>query len=180
MTFSRVCQKSGKAEYKGRQILVFWEHAQEMPGGKPEIRLNLAHQISAAWPCHGWDSSRWLPAYPLQYSGLENSLDWIGHGVAKSRTWLSMTSDITLFTRSSVGHLTYFLLSIFWPAGSQREESHLWQGHAAEIWWARRVKSQGFPLVFPKHVPPKTKVCRPLYSAFPLFWHILEKVNSEL
>ena len=27
--------------------------------------------------------------YPLQYSGLENSMDWIVHGVAKSRTWLS-------------------------------------------------------------------------------------------
>ena len=26
---------------------------------------------------------------PLQYSGLENSMDWIVHGVAKSRTWLS-------------------------------------------------------------------------------------------
>ena len=56
-------------------------------------------------------------------------------------------------------------------AGSQREESHPWQGHVAEIWWARRVKSQGFPLVFPEHVPPKTKVCRPSYSAFSLFWH---------
>ena len=27
--------------------------------------------------------------YPLQYSGLENSMDFIVHGVAKSRTWLS-------------------------------------------------------------------------------------------
>ena len=27
--------------------------------------------------------------YPLQYSGLENSMDCIDHGVAKSRTWLS-------------------------------------------------------------------------------------------
>ena len=26
--------------------------------------------------------------YPLQYSGLENSMDCITHGVAKSRTWL--------------------------------------------------------------------------------------------
>ena len=28
-------------------------------------------------------------SYPLQYSGLENSMDCIVHGVAKSRTWLS-------------------------------------------------------------------------------------------
>ena len=27
--------------------------------------------------------------YPLQYSGLENSMDGIGHGVAKSQTRLS-------------------------------------------------------------------------------------------
>ena len=27
--------------------------------------------------------------YPLQYSGLENSMDCMVHGVAKSRTWLS-------------------------------------------------------------------------------------------
>ena len=27
--------------------------------------------------------------YPLQYSGLENSMDWIVHGVAKSQTLLS-------------------------------------------------------------------------------------------
>ena len=40
-------------------------HAQEIPGGKPEIWLDLAHQISAAWPCHGWDSSRWLPTTRL-------------------------------------------------------------------------------------------------------------------
>ena len=32
---------------------------------------------------HGEENS-----YPLQYSGLENSMDCIGHGVAKSRTSL--------------------------------------------------------------------------------------------
>ena len=29
--------------------------------------------------------------YPLQYSGLENCMDWIVHGVTKSWTWLSDT-----------------------------------------------------------------------------------------
>ena len=32
--------------------------------------------------------------YPLQYSGLENSMDCIVHGVAKSWTWLSDWSDL--------------------------------------------------------------------------------------
>ena len=46
--------------------------------------------------------------YPLQYSGLENSMDCIGHGVAKSRTQLN---DIFhhIFIHSSVdGHLGSF------------------------------------------------------------------------
>ena len=33
--------------------------------------------------------------YPLQYSGLENSMDWIVHGVAKSRTRLSDFHSLT-------------------------------------------------------------------------------------
>ena len=33
--------------------------------------------------------------YPLQYSGLENSVDWIVYGVAKSRTWLSDFHSLT-------------------------------------------------------------------------------------
>ena len=32
---------------------------------------------------------------PLQYSGLENSVDWIVYGVAKSRTWLSDFHSLT-------------------------------------------------------------------------------------
>ena len=33
--------------------------------------------------------------YPLQYSGLENSMDYIVHGVAKSRTRLSDFHSLT-------------------------------------------------------------------------------------
>ena len=46
----------------------------------------------------GWeDSSGERKGYPLQYSGLENSVDCIVHGVAKSRTRLS---DFFTFTFS--------------------------------------------------------------------------------
>ena len=38
--------------------------------------------------------------YPLQYSGLENSMDCVVHGVAKSQTLLS---DFHLLTLSSNG-----------------------------------------------------------------------------
>ena len=30
-----------------------------------------------------------------------------------------------------------------------------------EAWWARWVRLQGFPLGFPEHLPPKTRVCLP-------------------
>ena len=43
--------------------------------------------------------------YPLQYSGLENSMDYIVHGVTKSWTRLS---DLHLLTMSA--NLYYFLL----------------------------------------------------------------------
>ena len=42
---------------------------------------------------------------------------------------------------------------------------------------ARRVRSQGFPLVFLEHVPQKTKICRLLYSALLMF---SEKFKSGL
>ena len=37
----------------------------------------------------GWEDLLEMKGYPLQYSGLENSMDCIVHGVAKSQTQLS-------------------------------------------------------------------------------------------
>ena len=37
-------------------------------------------------------------SYPFQYSGLENSMDWIVHGVAKSQTWLNDFHSQQIFT----------------------------------------------------------------------------------
>ena len=39
----------------------------------------------------GWEGSleKGKATYPLQYSGLENSMDCVVHRVAKSQTWLS-------------------------------------------------------------------------------------------
>ena len=39
--------------------------------------------------------------YPLQYSGLENSMDWIVHGVTKSQTRLSNFHFHTLVTEQT-------------------------------------------------------------------------------
>ena len=44
--------------------------------------------------------------YPLQYPGLENSMDCIVHGVAKSQTRLSDFALLTLTTKRSAEEFT--------------------------------------------------------------------------
>ena len=51
--------------------------------------------------------------YPLQYSGLENSMDRIAHGVVESRTWLS---DFH-FTSSSRMNIDVLIIQLF-PSGA--------------------------------------------------------------
>ena len=54
----------------------------------------------------GWeDSLEKGTAYPIQYSGLENSMDRRVHGVAKSQTWLS---DFHFFLIKKIIYLVYF------------------------------------------------------------------------
>ena len=47
--------------------------------------------------------------YPLQYSGLENSMDYIVHGVTKSRTQLNTTFTFTWF----MTHVQLILIYLF-------------------------------------------------------------------
>ena len=54
--------------------------------------------------------------YPLQYFGLENSMDWIVHGVAKSRTRLSDFPFLLFIFDHAGSSLREGLLSL-WPAG---------------------------------------------------------------
>ena len=49
-------------------------------------------------------------------------------------------------------------LSPLQSAGSQREEFHPWQGHAARALMARLIRPQVFPLEFPEHPPPKIRI----------------------
>ena len=46
--------------FPGRNILIFGGTCSGNTRGK--TWLDLAHQISAAWPCHRWNSSPWPPA----------------------------------------------------------------------------------------------------------------------
>ena len=60
--------------------------------------------------------------YPLQYSGLENSMDYIVHGVAKSQTWLS-----NFHFQKWVGRLlrSFFLLFIsYWVKFTKHKINH--------------------------------------------------------
>ena len=57
--------------------------------------------------------------YPLQYSGLENSMDCIVHGVAKSRTWprdfhFSFQIKITVKCLSHSGHFYFSRFFLMW------------------------------------------------------------------
>ena len=66
-------------------------------------------QLVKNWPAMGetwiwslgWeDSPGEGKGYPLQYSGLENSVDCIVHGVTKSQTWLSNFHSFTAAAKS--------------------------------------------------------------------------------
>ena len=49
--------------------------------------------------------------YPLQYSGLENSMDCIVHGLSKSRTWLSGFP-----THAHTQKVTYCMIPLTWDS----------------------------------------------------------------
>ena len=68
--------------------------------------------MGETWVCSlGWeDSPGEGKGYPLQYSGLENSMDSVVHGVAESQTWLSNYCYSTL--GFLVSQLERLLLSI--------------------------------------------------------------------
>ena len=68
------------------------------------------------------------------------------------------------------------------PGASVRNPTH-GKGHEEGSPTKREgvIWLQGFPLSFPEHLPPKTRVgLILLYYAFPLFWHSLKKVNLGL
>ena len=76
-------------------LLLFWgRNIFPMPFSWSSLVAHLVKNLPAMWEtwvrCLGWED---FPgegnSYPLQYSGLENSMDYIVHGVANSQTWRS-------------------------------------------------------------------------------------------
>ena len=75
--------------------------------------------------------------YPLQYSGLENSMDYIVHGVAKSRTRLRDFLHFHVYTMNSLHYTIYDVLIeyyyvcwcfscvfLFWPVSAFFEDKN--------------------------------------------------------
>ena len=66
----------------------------------------------------GWEGK----CYPLQYSGLENSMDCIVHGVAKSWTWLG---DFYFHFLVSVGPSSASVMIVVMGMQPEPDQSHL-------------------------------------------------------
>ena len=61
--FPECVRRVEKQSTKAGRFLVLGVHAQEMPGGTPEVWSHPGVcQLPPLWPCHGWGSSRLLPA----------------------------------------------------------------------------------------------------------------------
>ena len=84
------------------------------------------------------------------------------HGILQARIleWVTMPS----FRGSSKHRNQTYISGISWvvdsyfTAGSQCEESHLWQGHEEGSWHTQGCdQTSGVPLEFPEHVPQQKK-----------------------
>ena len=86
--------------------------------------------------------------YLLQYSGLENSMDYTVHGVAKSWTWLFTNKGPSL-----VKAMVYPIVMYGYESWTI-EKAECWIIDAFKMWcWIRRLKSlglQGDPTINPK------------------------------
>ena len=64
-------------------------------------------------------------SYPLQYSGLENSMDCIVQGVTKSQTWLSDFHSLSFMVRSLPLYLLCIYCRILFCCCSEASIKHL-------------------------------------------------------
>ena len=83
------CMKSGKSMDPGKITFEVWH---ELTRGFPDSSVDIESACNVGDPgsIPGLGRSPGEgKGYPLQYSGLENSMDYIVHRVAKSQTWLS-------------------------------------------------------------------------------------------
>ena len=125
--FSREYQKSGKAEYKSWQIFVFLlgYMLRKFQGDPWSLITTFVCQLPSSWPCHGWDSSHWLPA---DYSLLSSSvyeilqariLEWVVVSFSRDWTWVSCIAG-SFFT---VWDTREAILPLWWTSVSSVTQS---------------------------------------------------------
>ena len=94
-------------------------------------------------PGLGRSSGEGKKKYPLQYSGLENSMDFIVHGVTKSRTWLSVH-----FLSLSLSHVWF----LYDPTDYSPPGSSIYMiSQSRIVEWVTIPFSRGFS--WPRHRP---------------------------
>ena len=91
----------------------------------PDSSVGKESTCNAGDPC-------WIPGlgrypgegkgYPLQYSGLENSMDYTAHGVAKSQTRLTFTFAFK-YVLEDVYYFSIWIYNNVFLCGSSTEEN---------------------------------------------------------
>ena len=134
------------------------------------------------------------PEYSCEGLMLKPKLQYFGHLIKELTHWKRSWCWKRFSARGEEGHrgLDGWMTSLTqWtcscgcaqmPGASMRNPAH-GKGHEEGSLTKHKcvIQLQGFPLSFPEHLPPKTRVgLILLYCAFPLFWHSLEKVNLGL
>ena len=100
----------------------------------------------------------WYAEYIMRNTGREEAQ--AGIKIARRNiNNLRYAHDTTLMSESEE-ELKSLLMKAKECRGPAREIPHMTRSFG-EAWWARRVRLQGFPLGFPEHLSPKTKVCLP-------------------
>ena len=98
---------------------------------KQQLELDMEQQSDSKL---GMENVKAVNCHPAYLAYMQNisweMLDWMKHKLeSRLPGEISITSAMQMTP----------------PAGSQREEFHSWQGHAAEFWCARWSQISGFP-----------------------------------
>ena len=120
---------------------------------KPNTSLHFV-MLPSAWPCHGWDSSRWLPTYVFSIFIIWISTRLFLFSVFLLISWLQSPSAV-IWEPPKIKSF----------AGGQREESHPWQGHAegSLTKCKDKIRLQGSPWNFLSMYPNNNKKNLPAF-----------------
>ena len=118
------------------------------------LAILMIQQMLAVWP---------LVPPPFVYPAWKSGISWFT--CCWSLAWRIFSITLLVYESESKIEVAQSCPTLCDPmdctppgsAGSQREESHPWQGLAAEIWWARSSQISGFPPGISWAYTPKNK-----------------------